>query len=178
MPAVSFSRREFVDKIQEMDIFTTFRVHTRDPPRLKVGDIVTCFYKQRAKKECGNCIGYHPHYPLKDKKKERGWCIDKNGRKFRRHPIDICDDFNKIICKAEVKVVESAEIGKDYLKLFVPLPKNNIWEILYELGDPPLVKIAKLDKFDSAEEFLKFFDEHHKLPMLFDRYTFKKIKNA
>lgn len=54
MPAISFS--EFICQLKD----GTKRQTTRRPRRypLKVGDKLKCFYKQRAKKTCDNCLNY------------------------------------------------------------------------------------------------------------------------
>ena len=92
-------------------------------------------------------------------------CYGSDPDKFDR--IE-CDDFNKIICKAEIKLVELFEIKKGWIYGF---DENGVrWAI----NPDSIIKICHLDKFDSIEEFFKYFDSHHKLPMLFDRYTFRK----
>ena len=69
MPAMSFS--EFVTQLKN----GTKRQTTRRPRRypLKVGDILKCYYKQRAKKTCDNCLNYSPM----DKS-----CVDNVGCSF------------------------------------------------------------------------------------------------
>lgn len=54
MPAISFSG--FVCQLKD----GTKRQTTRHPRRypLNVGDTLKCFYKQRAKKTCDNCLNY------------------------------------------------------------------------------------------------------------------------
>jgi len=54
MPAISFS--EFVNQLKDGSKRQTTR-HPRRYP-LKVGDFLKCFYKQRAKKTCNNCLNY------------------------------------------------------------------------------------------------------------------------
>lgn len=214
MPAISFSKREFVEKINEMDVFTSFRPH-RDwfrclkcgkkfpnkhlsklhqynqhgangyalydnaikTTRFEKGDIITCFYKQRAKKICENCLNFSQIDEIGN-----GWCKEDE----RAFAENTCDDFNKIICKAEVITADLATLSKSFFSSDSDIPTFfleignsryifNGWDDYPIDSDLPLSKIARLDKFNSVEKFFNFFDENYELPMLFDRFAFRKL---